>query len=106
MEGDGLGLDFALFDVDFVAAEDDGDVFADADEVTWEMVSWFVREIAEEMLTVPVGDVLVSNARCNIEHDDAALAVDIITVSQSTEFLLSCCLRVSLAMAFCQLAVI
>jgi hypothetical protein len=36
---DGLGLDFALFDVDFVAAEDDGDVFADADEVTWQMVS-------------------------------------------------------------------
>ena len=35
MEGDGLGLDFALFDVDFVAAKDDGDVFADADEVTY-----------------------------------------------------------------------
>ena len=37
VECDGLGLDFALFDVDFVATEDDGDVFADADEVTWEM---------------------------------------------------------------------
>ena len=42
MEGDGLGFDFALLDVDFVAAEDDGDVFADADEVTWEgvLVRW------------------------------------------------------------------
>ena len=35
MEGDGLGFDFALLDVDLVAAEDDGDVFADTDEVTW-----------------------------------------------------------------------
>ena len=50
-----------------------------------------VREIGEEMLTVPVGDVLVSNARCNIEHDDAALAVDIIAISQPTELLLPCC---------------
>jgi hypothetical protein len=33
VEGDGLGLDFALFHVDFVAAQDDRDVFADADEV-------------------------------------------------------------------------
>jgi hypothetical protein len=45
VERDGLGLDFALFDVDFVAAEDDGDVFADADEVTWEMVSWSFGKI-------------------------------------------------------------
>jgi hypothetical protein len=43
------------------------------------------------MRTVPVGDVLVGDARCNIEHDDAALAVDIVTVSQSPELLLSCC---------------
>ena len=42
MEGDGLGLDFALFDVDFVAAENDGDVFADANEVAWEIVSLVV----------------------------------------------------------------
>ena len=34
VEGDGLSLDFALLDVDFVTAEDDRDVFADADEVT------------------------------------------------------------------------
>jgi hypothetical protein len=50
---------------------------------------WEIGE--EEMLTVPVGDVLVSNARCNIEHDDSALAVDIVTISQPTELLLPCC---------------
>jgi hypothetical protein len=34
VEGDGLCFDFALFDIDFVAAEDDGNAFADSDEVT------------------------------------------------------------------------
>ena len=34
MESDGFRLDFALFDVDFVAGENDWDVLADADEVT------------------------------------------------------------------------
>ena len=33
VECDGLGLDLALLDVDLVAAEDDGDVLADTDEV-------------------------------------------------------------------------
>jgi hypothetical protein len=35
VEGDGLGFDFALLDVDLVAAEDDGNAFADTDEITW-----------------------------------------------------------------------
>lgn len=33
VEGDGLSFDFALLDVDLVAAEDDWDVFADTDEI-------------------------------------------------------------------------
>jgi hypothetical protein len=39
MEGDGLCLHFALLDVDLVAAENDGDVFAHSDEVTCKFVS-------------------------------------------------------------------
>jgi hypothetical protein len=39
MEGDGLRLDLALLDVDLVAAEDDGNVFADTDKVTCEILS-------------------------------------------------------------------
>ena len=35
MECDSLGLDFALLDVDFVAGQDYGNVFADADEITF-----------------------------------------------------------------------
>lgn len=34
MEGDGLGLDLALLHIDLVAAQHDGDVLADTDEVT------------------------------------------------------------------------
>ena len=35
VEGDGLGLDFSLLDVYLVAGKDDGNVFADTDEITW-----------------------------------------------------------------------
>lgn len=72
MEGDGLGLDLALLDVDLVTAEDDGDVLADTDEIA-----------------VPVGDVLVGDAGSDIEHDDTALAVDVVTVTETTELLLT-----------------
>ena len=39
--------------------------------------------------TVPVGHVLVGDARRHIEHDDATLAVDVVSVSQTAELLLS-----------------
>jgi hypothetical protein len=38
---------------------------------------------------VPVGDVLVGDTGGNIEHDDTALAVDIVSISQTTELLLT-----------------
>jgi len=72
VEGDGLGLDLALLDVDLVAGQDDGDVLANADQVT-----------------VPVGNVLVGDARGDVEHDDTALAVDVVAVTETTELLLS-----------------
>jgi hypothetical protein len=72
VEGDGLGLDLALLDIDLVAGQDNGDVLADTDQVT-----------------VPVGDVLVGDARGDVEHDDTALAVDVVAVAKTTELLLS-----------------
>ena len=39
VEGDGLGLDLALLDVDLVTAENDGDVLADSDQITYQIVS-------------------------------------------------------------------
>lgn len=39
--------------------------------------------------TVPVGDVLVCDTGGNIEHNDTTLAVDVVTITQSTELLLT-----------------
>jgi hypothetical protein len=38
---------------------------------------------------VPVGDVLVGDTGSDIEHDDTALAVDVVTVTETTELLLA-----------------
>ena len=57
MKHDGLGLDLSILDVDLVAGQDDGDVFANADQVT-----------------MPVWNVLVGHSGGHVEHDDGALA--------------------------------
>ena len=38
---------------------------------------------------MPIRDVLIGNARCNIKHDDTALPINIITVAKTTKLLLS-----------------
>lgn len=38
---------------------------------------------------MPVGDVLVGNAGGNIEHDDTALAVDVVTITETAKLLLT-----------------
>lgn len=38
---------------------------------------------------MPVGNVLVGDTGGNIEHDDTALAVDVVSIAQTTEFLLT-----------------
>lgn len=38
---------------------------------------------------MPVGDVLVGDAGSDIEHDDTALSVDVVTVAETTELLLA-----------------
>ena len=57
--------------IDLVTAENDGDVLADTLQIT-----------------VPVGDVLVRDAGSHVEHDDTALALDIVTIAKTTEFFL------------------
>lgn len=39
--------------------------------------------------TMPVGNVLVGNTRGDIEHDDTALAVDVVSITETTELLLA-----------------
>ena len=38
---------------------------------------------------MPVGNVLVGNAGGDIEHDDTALALDVVTIAKSTELFLT-----------------
>jgi hypothetical protein len=57
VENDGLRLDIPDLDVDLVSGEDDGDVFANANEIS-----------------MPVRDILEGDSRCDVEHDDRALA--------------------------------
>ena len=40
-------------------------------------------------LTVPIGNVFVGDSRCDIKHDDTALAIDVVAVAKSTKFLLT-----------------
>lgn len=72
VECDVLGLHLAVLDVDLVAAQNDGDVLAHADEIA-----------------VPVGDVLVRNTGRHVEHDNGALALNVVAIAQTTELLLA-----------------
>lgn len=38
---------------------------------------------------MPVGNVLVCDASSDIEHDDTALSVDVVTITETSELLLS-----------------
>lgn len=67
MEGDLAGLDFAIFLVDFVADEDDGDVVADSSEVL-----------------VPFGHVFVGDSGGDVEHDDACVSSDVVALSEAS----------------------
>lgn len=72
MEGDLLGLHLAVFHIDLVANEDDWDRLADARQIL-----------------VPLGHIRVGDARAHIKHDDAALAANIVAITQTSEFLLA-----------------
>lgn len=81
MEGDGLCLHLALFHINLVAGQNDWDLLADTDKVTCRNVRSLQMARDSLLLTVPVGNVLVCNTRRDIEHNDTALAVDVVTIS-------------------------
>jgi len=63
---------FAFLDINLVTTKNNRNVFANSFEIA-----------------MPVGNVLVGDTRCDIKHDDTALALDIITISEATKFLLT-----------------
>ena len=72
VEGDVSCLYLPILNVDLVTTEDDGDVLTDTDDVS-----------------VPVGDILVSDSRSHVEHDDSALTLNIVAITKTTKLLLS-----------------
>lgn len=72
MEHDRFGFDFSVFDVDFVAGQHDRYGLADSNQVS-----------------MPVRNVLVSDSRGDIKHDDRTLALDVVAISETAKFLLA-----------------
>ena len=72
MESDRLRLNLTLLNVDLVTTQDDWDVLANTDEIS-----------------VPVWNVLVGDSSSDIKHDDTALTVDVVSIPQTTELLLT-----------------
>jgi hypothetical protein len=72
VESDLLGLHLAVLHVNLVSDKDNGDVFADTGKIL-----------------EPLGDVGVGDAGADIEHDDAAVSSDVVTITKSSEFLLA-----------------
>ena len=90
VESDVSGLDFSLLptsasfsslntkqdatdlNIDLVSAKDNGDVLTNPLQIS-----------------VPVRNVLVGDSGSNIKHDDTTLSLDVVTISETTEFLLS-----------------
>jgi len=72
MESNSTSLHFALLDVDFVSTKDDRDVLADTFQVT-----------------MPVRHVFVGDTGGDVEHDDSALALDVVPIPKTTKLFLT-----------------
>lgn len=72
MESHRRGLDLSFLDIDLVAAQYNWDILANPLEIP-----------------MPVRNVLVGDSGGDIKHDDTALPLNIIPVSEATKFLLS-----------------
>jgi hypothetical protein len=88
VESDVSGLDLSLLpssafffsivqdatnlNIDLVSTKDDRDILTNPLQIS-----------------VPVRNVLVGDSGSNIKHDDTTLSLDVVTISETTEFLLS-----------------
>lgn len=72
MELNVAGLDLSVLHVDLVTDQDDRDILADSHDVS-----------------VPVGHVLVSDSAGDIKHNDGTLSLDVVSISETSELLLT-----------------
>jgi len=69
-----LGLNLSVLNVDLVSDQDNGNVLTHTHDIS-----------------VPVGNVLVGDTRGDVKHDNGALALDVVSVTKTTELFLTCC---------------
>lgn len=62
-------------DVDFVSTQNNGNVLANTLDIT-----------------MPIRHVLVRDTRSDIEHDNTTLALDVVSITETTKLLLSSCI--------------
>ena len=62
-------------DIDFIPAEHNGNLFANALEIS-----------------VPVGYVFVGNSRCHVKHNDTTLTLDVVSITKSSKLFLTGCI--------------
>ncbi len=67
-----MRLSCTYLHVDLVTAEDNGNVLAHPLKIA-----------------MPVGHVLVCDTGCYVKHDDTTLSLDVVSVAETTELLLS-----------------
>lgn len=72
VEYNALGLNFSIFDIDFVAAQYNWDVFAHTHQVS-----------------MPIWYVFVCNTGCYIKHNNGALTLNVVAITKTTEFFLT-----------------
>ena len=72
MEGNHLRLDLTIFNLYLVPSEDNRDIFTNTRQVT-----------------MPIGYIFVSDTGCHVKHDDGALALDVVSVTEAAEFFLA-----------------
>ena len=67
VENNLLGFDFSVFNINFVTNQNDWNVFANSDKIF-----------------IPFWNILVSNSRADIEHDNTTVSSDVVSVSKTT----------------------
>ena len=72
VESDLLCLNFSVLNINLVSYKNDWDVFADSDEIL-----------------VPLWNILVGDSGADVKHDNTTVSSDIVSVSETTEFLLT-----------------
>ena len=72
MKGDLLRFDLTIFNFNFVSSEDNGNILANTGQIT-----------------VPIGNVLVGDAGCDVKHDDGTLTLDVVSITKTSELFLS-----------------